>query len=830
MLRRRWTVWLMGVFVVVVLGPAAAGNEPVEHVFELDTTRWADQPHSVHVAGSFNGWDREALAMTRDVDGSWSAAAELSPGVHLYKFVVDGDRWINDPGGSDAAFEEPDGHGGFNSAVYVGPDARELPEPPAGGFHEQAILFEPADDVQVVDGDLLFVRVKAQAGDVESARVLLGDARAPLWPLGRRVGFETWGTMVRAAELPRTLTIELVDGEAVHRIEVAGLPEQRVETPAWARDAVWYQIFPERFRNGDPSNDPEDVQRWTAEWFATLEGEAAGEENFYRGMGNVWNRRYGGDLQGVMQSLPYLRELGVNALYLNPVFEGESMHKYDTADFRHIDDNFGVAGDLPIEGETVDPDTWRFSPSDEVFLELLAEARRQGFRVVIDGVFNHVGTAHPFFLDVLERGPESPYRDWFEINSWGDPQRWGSDEPWWRVHGRDHPEGIQWNAWDGPSGALPVFRNDPQTGLGPEPRQHIFDITERWLDPNGDGDPSDGIDGWRLDVPGDIALPFWHDWRDLVKGVNPEAYISGEIWQWAHPWLDGEAFDAVMNYQFAIAGQDFFVDRETRESPTQFDQRLQRIAYSYPLAVSLVQQNLYDSHDTDRLASMFVNPDRPYDGANRLQDNGPDYDPRQPTAQERRRQLQAVAFQVTYLGAPMIYYGDEAGMWSPDDPSNRQPMTWPGMEFDQSSVGFDRAIFDAYQRAVAVRNALPALRHGLYRPVVVDDEREVFAFARSLATMEEDGVQARHVYAVFNRSASPQAVEVPAEWADGAEVWNLLSERQVEVVFEDDAVDARPQLRVRAGATPLRVREGAVRVRLEPYGSAVLTTDWDAAD
>ena len=354
------------------------------------------------------------------------------------------------------------------------------------------------------------------------------------------------------------------------------MPATTVETPDWAKRVVWYQIFPERFRNGEPSNDPgageyERLLPWTSDWWQThtAHGEAPGPHNFYQGEGNVWQRRYGGDLQGVQEALPYLRNLGIDGLYFNPVFEGESMHKYDTADFRHIDDNFGLRSrdggaegrrdeeidEYPprFEGETDDPLTWVWSPADKVFLDFLQEAHRQGFKVIIDGVFNHVGTAHPFFQDVLEHGKESRYADWFEITDWGDPDNWGNEE----MHGK--AGGIQWIAWDKPNGALPAFRKDDERGLAAGPRDHIFAITRRWMDPNGDGDPSDGIDGWRLDVPQDIPHPFWRDWREVVKTTNPEAYITGEIWGWAQPWInDGDQFDAVMNYQFAMAAQDFF--------------------------------------------------------------------------------------------------------------------------------------------------------------------------------------------------------------------------------------------------------------------------------
>src|SRR5205814_5670695 len=336
------------------------------------------------------------------------------------------------------------------------------------------------------------------------------------------------------------------------------------------------------------------------------------EENFANAVGNVWKRRYAGDVQGLIEALPYLRSLGVNAIYLNPMFEAESMHKYDTADYRHIDDNFGVKGDLAqLAGETDDPATWKWSASDRLFLTFVEKAHAMGFKVILDGVFNHVGKAHPFFQDVLKNGKNSKYAKWFEITDWGTDGT------------------IQYKAWDKPNGELPIFRKTPDTGLAQGPYEHIMAITKRWLAP--DGDARRGVDGFRLDVPGDIPHPFWIEWHKLVKNTKKDAYISGEIWDWAQPWLnDGDQFDAVMNYRFAIACQDFFVNQAKAITPTQFNTRLNQLIYTYPLQVALVQMNLFDSHDTDRFASMFMNPDLVYDASNRIQDNGAGYNPAKP--------------------------------------------------------------------------------------------------------------------------------------------------------------------------------------------------------
>ncbi len=642
--------------------------------------------------------------------------------------------------------------------------------------------------------------------------------RYALEPCGEAVGLGRYGALIQLPGEPVRYLFELIDGDARVFQSAGGLVDSLEEaqssayacdmrpafvTPDWAKSAVWYQVFPERFRNGDTSNDPDGTHRWQSDWWATLPGEAAGEENFHNGAGNVWHRRFGGDIQGAREALPYLRELGVNAIYFNPLFEARSMHKYEASDFRHIDDNFGVKGDLEqLVGETDDPSTWQWSESDLVFLEFIQEAHRQGFKIVIDGVFNHVGEGHYAFQDVIKHGRDSKYADWFEITDWGT-----GDKP-----GR--PGGLQWSGWDRDNGHLPLLKKDPVHGLADGPRQHIFDITRRWMAPNGD--VSAGVDGWRLDVAPDIPHPFWIEWRRLVKSINPDAYISGEVWTWAQPWLEGDQFDGVMNYQFAIPAQDFFVDVKTATTPSEFSTILNQLVYAYPLQSALVMQNLFDSHDTDRLASMFVNPDLGYDTSNRLQDTGPDYKLDMPNAKQKQRMKQAVVCQMTFVGAPMIYYGNEAGMWSPDDPSNRMPMIWRDlMPYDDPEVVFDEDLFSWYQRLIALRRGLPALQHGFFRTLIADDETGVLAYARDLDN--------RHVYVVINRSAETRVVEIELAQGDhGAKMIDWLDAKQAAVRV--DAVDeaaGRPRLMPVAGAG--RVTGPVMTIELEPYGSAVLS-------
>lgn len=749
------------------------------HLFVLNTAGMSPKPKSVTVAGSFNGWNKDANPLKKNGD-TWSLALPLPEGVHHYKFVLDGEKYIQDPKG-DALFEEDDTFGGRNSGLLVGPDARKLPPAKPNAINPDGFRFDPksAEDLNIVSEKELRLRVRVQKNDVQRVEVKIGSTEAELPKIATSpLGFDVYGGTIEVKDPTATFTLDFTDGTAETVLGASGPADAKTKiavspftvemkptfvTPDWARDAVWYQIFPERFRNGDPSNDPTDgadtrLIKWTSKWWDTQPGEAPGAENFYEGQGNVWKRRYGGDVQGLKQAIPYLKKLGINAIYLNPVFEADSMHKYDATDFRHIDDNFGVRGDWPVAGETDDPATWQWSPSDKIFLDFVAAAHAEGMKVVIDGVFNHVGRPHPFFQDVLEKGKNSKYADWFEIVDWGDPANWKKMADPYAVHGK--PGGIQWKAWDKLNGALPAFKKSAETGLTEGPANHIIAITKRWLAP--DGDPSRGVDGWRLDAANEVPHPFWIKWREEVKKTKPDAYISGEIWSPAQPWInDGKQFDAVMNYQFAMPAQAFFVNQKKMIKPSEFLSRLTDVVYMYPQQASLVMMNLFDSHDTDRLASMFVNPDLNYDGANRLQDSGPKYSDRKPNEIERKRMMQAVACQMTYLGAPMIYYGDEAGMWSPDDPSNRQPMTWPEMKFEDPRVGFDQSIFDQFAKLIAIRKSLPALERGDFFPVSANDADGTLVYGR-----RHEG---QTVYVAINRSAAKRTVKMnvdEAKWSD----------------------------------------------------------------
>jgi glycosidase len=306
------------------------------------------------------------------------------------------------------------------------------------------------------------------------------------------------------------------------------------------------------------------------------------------------------------------------------------------------------------------------------------------------------------------------------------------------------------------------------------------------MDPDGDGDPSDGIDGWRLDVAAEVPLTFWKEFRGWVKGLNPDAFLTGEIW-WedydsvkhrdAKPWLDG-AFDSVMNYRFGDAVYQFF-NQSTPIDASSFVRMLSRIEVDYGFERILIQQNLFGSHDTSRIGSAVVNPQHRQDHGANLQYNR-DYLVRKPSDAEKLRWRQMVAFQFLMPGAPFIYYGDEVGMWGADDPDCRKPMVWANLQYDaeethpfgesrpRDTVEVDSALLSFYRKMASMRNDSEILRHGQLSWSLIDDSRRLLAFERELETGS--------ILAVFNAGDHQMSLEPEDLGISGWSDWRHLED------------------------------------------------------
>lgn len=539
--------------------------------------------------------------------------------------------------------------------------------------------------------------------------------------------------------------------------------------PDWAKEVVWYQIFPERFANGDITNDPEAekvfineksipddwaVTRWTSNWFAQSDwGKKLGGNARH----HYYERRYGGDIQGIIDKLDYLKELGVGAIYLNPVFEAVSLHKYDGSSYHHIDVNFGPdpEGDRKLMSEEIpdNPATWKWTKADKLFLKLVDEVHKRGMKIIIDGVFNHTGVQFWAFQDIVKNKSNSKYANWYRIEKFDDPATPKNE--------------FEYKGWWGAK-SLPEF-NRTENDLLDGPKEYIFNSTRKWMDPNNDGDPSDGIDGWRLDVAREVPIGFWKQWRNVVKEINPYSIIVGELWELSPDFISVDGpFDALMNYNFAFAVNDFFIADKNKISVDEFVERLKKIDETYPAENLFVLQNLLSSHDTERLSSLIQNPDRGYDrDANGENKN---YNPGKPTKEVYEKQKLAAAFQLLYRGGPMIYYGDEVGMWGADDPHCRKPMVWNDLKYDDEvidensgfktglgsySVEQNEDLLKFYKEIISLRNNNDPLSKGSVKFIYIDNQKRTFAFERVL--------NGKKIICAFNLSECENSLEISFE-------------------------------------------------------------------
>ena len=316
-------------------------------------------------------------------------------------------------------------------------------------------------------------------------------------------------------------------------------------TPAWVNDTVWYQISPDRFCNGNPGKKDPDVLPWQT--------------------GKVTNsEKYGGDLEGIRQKLPYLQDLGITGIYLNPVMEAETNHKYDTTDYTKIDPSFG---------------------DDESMRRLVSEAHDRGIRIMLDAVFNHCGRKFHPWRDVQEKGPDSEYADWFMVQDWSEIGKHGDTRD-----GRFYS--FAFADW------MPKINTNNEEVIN-----YFCHVCEDWI-------RKYDIDGIRFDVGNEVSHRFLKRMREHLKKIKPDIYLLGEIWHDASQWLAGDEYDSVMNYPLMSGIHDFFLDRTMGKD--EFEYMVNRCYTMYMQQNNNVLFNLLDSHDTERLMNRFHDLDRFY--------------------------------------------------------------------------------------------------------------------------------------------------------------------------------------------------------------------------
>ena len=461
-----------------------------------------------------------------------------------------------------------------------------------------------------------------------------------------------------------------------------------MSTPDWTQDAIFYQIFPDRFARSKRMPDL-GFESWDSP--PTVHGFK------------------GGDLYGIVEKLDYLKDLGITALYLNPIFASASNHRYHTYDYYNVD---------PLLG------------GNDALRLLLDEAHKRDIRVILDGVFNHASRGFWQFHHVLENGIASPYKDWFYFDTarLRGRRRWGAYPTTGELQalqsGEDSLKAIGYRGWWNLP-ALPKFNTNTL-----EVRRFIFDVARHLVE--------FGIDGWRLDVPAEIDDDsFWQEFRYRVRQANAQAYIVGEIWHEAGRWLQGDQFDAVMNYQVTVAALSFCAGHRLNINVVEqagglkgrvhrymdgagFATEVERIMNLYRPEVTHAQLNLIDSHDMPRFLSCA---------------NG-----------DKNSLKLAWLFIMTIPGAPCIYYGDEIGLDGNHDPDCRKSFPWEEDKWDHDLLAYAK-------QAIALRRKNPALRRGDHKRLFAVDG--VYCYSRTY----ED----RTFNVALNSSESPQQVEIPYE-------------------------------------------------------------------
>ena len=460
------------------------------------------------------------------------------------------------------------------------------------------------------------------------------------------------------------------------------------EAPAWVKDTIWYQIFPDRFANGDKSINPPGTLPWGS--------VAPTPTNFF-----------GGDFQGVIDHLDYLVELGINGVYFTPIFTAYSNHKYDTKDYMEVDPQFG---------------------DKETFRRLVKECHARGIRVMLDAVFNHSGFYFEPFQDLLKNQGESAYKDWF-------------------------------HTWDFPVVTEPLPNYDtfafvetmPKLNTeNAEVKAYLLDVARYWIE-------EFDIDGWRLDVANEVDHAFWRQFRQVVKSVKPDIYILGEIWHDSMPWLQGDQFDAVMNYPFTNGAIDYFAKNEI-DAET-FSNSITEVLHMYPANVNEVAFNLLDSHDTPRILTLA---------------NG-----------NIDRMKLLYLFQLSFIGTPCIYYGDEIGMAGGQDPGCRACMIWDESEQNLELFNYVRLLIDLRKTEPTFGNG------GSFRFIRADNENNCIIY-------EKYNDEKRMIFIVNN---SDKQLSIPI-------VKELVKKEHNEYLFENNKILQ----------TNNHIFKGNTMLRIYPYG------------
>lgn len=447
-------------------------------------------------------------------------------------------------------------------------------------------------------------------------------------------------------------------------------PIDLFQAPEWVKDTVWYQIFPERFANGNTKNDPPSALPWGS--------TEPTPTNFF-----------GGDFEGVIKHLDYLVDLGINGIYFTPIFKAYSNHKYDTIDYLELDPQFG---------------------DKETFKRLVKTCHDKGIRVMLDAVFNHSGYYFEAFQDVLKHQEESAYKDWFHLREFPITS---SPKPNYDTFGF--------------VGSMPKLNTE-----NPEVRAYLLKVARYWIE-------EFDIDGWRLDVANEVDHHFWREFRKEVKAVKSDVYILGEIWHDSMPWLQGDQFDAVMNYPFTMAALDYLA--KDKMDAKEFANQITNVLCSYPENVNEVAFNLLGSHDTARVLTLCNN--------------------------NKHKAKLLYLLLLSFKGTPCIYYGDEIGMTGENDPGCRECMIWEEKEQDLE--------FKSYmKKLIQLRKLEPAFGNdGDFQIIETNSRTNHLIYAKQL--------ESESIYFIINPSQQAISVTLPMD-PNRKQVKNMWTNENIQTI------------------------------------------------
>ena len=653
-------------------------------------------------------------------------------------------------------------------------------------------------------GDDVTVRIRTAHGNVDDVYYISGATRERMELLESADGFDYYGITIRVGEERICYYFELKVGSLTCYYNKLGITRDLSErnafrivpgfsTPKWARGAVMYQIFPDRFSNGERSNDP------LSDEYSYLSEHVQHIDDWYQCPAQMDVRNfYGGDLEGIEQKLNYLQDLGVDVIYLNPIFVSPSNHKYDIQDYDHIDPH--LAKIVRDEGSLLDPgdqnnqnasryirrvtDPENLKASDEYFAHFCSEVHRRGMRVILDGVFNHCGSFNKW-LDrerIYENQGDyapgayvdanSPYRSFFKFNN---------EHAW--------PYNEFYDGWWGHN-TLPKLNYEESDKL----LEYILHIGRKWIS------PPYCVDGWRLDVAADLGRSseynhrFWKMFRKAVKEVNPDAIILAEHYGETYEWLQGDEWDTVMNYDAFMEPVSWFLTGMEKHSD-HFRADLIgngdsfRDAMNYHMASFMAPSlqctmNELDNHDHSR----FLTRTNHYVGRVSALGTAAAGENVNPAVLR-----EAVLIQMTFVGAPTVYYGDEAGLPGFTDPDNRRTYPW-GRE--------NRDILDFYKSAIRMHKTYAALTEGSYKDLGSGANRVVYG---RFSDREQFAV-------AVNSSEEPLLIRIPV-WEMGISRTEKTKMKQLLKTDESGFTEAEVWY---------SVLSGFVKIKLPAYGAIVL--------